>query len=448
MIQKERVQLLNQEGIRQGSYILYWMQASQRAELNHALEYSIRLANDTKKSVLVAFCLVDNFSEANISHYRFMLEGLQEVGAVFEKRGIGFALLRGNPDKIIPSLAEDAAQVVVDRDYQRDQIKWRSEVSKRLDCRFIQVESNVVVPVQTAAQKEQYSAGVFRPRISRRFDSFLVPLRMSKLKVPIAQDHMGEDLSNIEATLNSLKVKSNREQNIRLKGGTSNALKKLRFFIQNHLDGFAEQRNDPAQDRLSSMSPYLHFGQISPLQIALQTLEAGSPGEEPFLEELVVRRELSMNFCHFNEFYDTIKSLPPWARKTLDEHEGDTREYVYSYREFEMAKTHDPYWNAAQTEMIHFGNMHGYMRMYWGKKILEWSETPEVAYETCIKLNDRYELDGRDPNGYAGVAWCFGKHDRAWGERPVFGKIRYMNANGLRRKFEIDKYVARVSSET
>ena len=193
------------------------------------------------------------------------------------------------------------------------------------------------------------------------------------------------------------------------------------------------------------MSPYLHFGQISPLYIALKVLKSDSPGKAAYLEELIVRRELSHNFVFYNHKYDRFDFLPHWARNTLTFHSRDKREYVYSLKEFENAETHDVYWNAAQMEMVITGKMHGYMRMYWCKKILEWSKNPKEGYRIALYLNNKYELDGRDPNGFAGVAWCFGKHDRAWGERTIFGKIRYMNDAGLKRKFDPERYVEKVN---
>ncbi|MFW6196941.1 MAG: deoxyribodipyrimidine photolyase, partial [Thermoplasmatota archaeon] len=224
-------------------------------------------------------------------------------------------------------------------------------------------------------------------------------------------------------------------------GGTSNAKDRLKDFIENKLNEYTDNSNDPTKDYLSDMSPYLHFGQISPLYIALEVKKADSPGEEDYLEELIVRRELAMNFVHYNEQYDSLDCVPGWARESLNKHKDDERDYVYSRDEWEEAETHDKYWNAAQKEMMKTGKMHGYMRMYWGKKILEWSETPEEAFQTALYLNNKYELDGRDPNGYTGVAWCFGKHDQGWKEREVYGKVRYMNANGLKRKFDADEYV-------
>ena len=229
------------------------------------------------------------------------------------------------------------------------------------------------------------------------------------------------------------------------RGGPSEAERRLRDFIENKLDEYPDRRNDPNADGQSHLSPYLHFGQISPLEIALRVRETESKAGPAFLEELIVRRELSHNFVHYNPQYDSFACLPPWVNRTLECHRRDKREFVYSSREFEAARTHDPYWNAAQKEMVLMGKMHGYMRMYWGKKILEWSKTSQQAFEIALSLNNKYELDGRDPNGFAGVAWCFGKHDRAWAERSVFGKVRYMNAGGLRRKFDADAYAQRVA---
>jgi deoxyribodipyrimidine photo-lyase len=231
---------------------------------------------------------------------------------------------------------------------------------------------------------------------------------------------------------------------VALKGGTHQAEMHLQNFLKNKLDSYAEYRNDPTKDYLSCMSPYLHFGQISPVYIASKVLETDSPGKNAYLEELIVRRELAINFVHYNLYYDSFEGLPDWPKKTLTAHITDRREYVYTRDELEQAKTHDVYWNAAQKEMVSTGKMHGYMRMYWGKKILEWCESPAAAFATAVYLNNKYELDGRDPNGFCGVAWCFGSHDRPWKERAIFGMVRYMNDKGLKRKFDADAYVEQV----
>jgi deoxyribodipyrimidine photo-lyase len=421
------------------------MQASQRTDFNHALEYAIEQANEYNQPLLTVFCLMDNYPHANASHYRFMLQGLFEVSESLNKQGVGFAVYKKDPQQMIPALSEDASMTIVDRDYQRNQIEWRRAVAGSINCPLVQVETNVIIPVETVSQKEEYSAGTIRPKIHRILSDYLVPLRNRHVKRRFDNIGFGDtDLSNINRAVNGLHLKNHDLQEISFRGGTSSGRQLLRKFILNDLEVFASQRNDPAFDRLSNMSPFLHFGQLSPLEIALEVLKTESSSVESYLEELIVRRELSMNFAFYNSNYDNIECLPRWAKETLDLHASDPRDYVYTIRELENSRTHDRYWNAAQREMTRTGKMHGYMRMYWGKKIIEWSDSPEEAYRICIELNDKYELDGRDPNGYAGVAWCFGKHDRAWKEREIFGKVRYMNANGLRRKFDIESYVQRV----
>ena len=421
------------------------MQASQRTDFNHALEYAIEQANEHNRPLLTVFCLVDRYPYANVSHYRFMLQGLFEVSKFLNKRGIGFAVYQKDPQQMIPALAEDASMIIVDRDYQRNQIEWRRVVAGSINCPLVQVETNVIIPVETVSKKEEYSAGTIRPKIHRILSDYLAPLRNRRVKRRFDNIGFGDtDLSNINRVVNGLHLKNHDLQEIPFRGGTSYGRQLLRKFILNDLEVFASQRNDPASDHLSNMSPFLHFGQLSPLEIALEVLKTESSSVESYLEELIIRRELSMNFAFYNGNYDNIECLPRWAKETLDLHASDPRDYTYTIRELEKSRTHDRYWNAAQSEMTRTGKMHGYMRMYWGKKIIEWSDSPEEAYRICVELNDKYELDGRDPNGYAGVAWCFGKHDRAWKEREIFGKVRYMNANGLRRKFDIESYVQRI----
>jgi deoxyribodipyrimidine photo-lyase len=231
------------------------------------------------------------------------------------------------------------------------------------------------------------------------------------------------------------------------KGGTSRAKRLLKVFIAGKLKHYPEHRSDPGLDGISHMSPYLHFGQISPLYIATEVIKAkGVPraAKDAYLEELIVRRELSINFVHYHPAYGNFTALPGWARQTLERHLADRRPSRYRPEELEKGLTHDPYWNAAQREMALTGSMHNTMRMYWGKKILEWSDSPKDAFYTALRLNNKYQLDGRDPNSYAGVAWCFGKHDRPWMERDIFGTVRYMNDAGLRRKFGMDRYVKKI----
>jgi deoxyribodipyrimidine photo-lyase len=445
MIRQERIKLLNDCWPDGGKYVLYWMQAAQRAEYNHALEYTIRTANKLKKPVLVFFGITESWPEANLRHYYFMLEGLKEVQKALKVKGIQMVIRRDSPDSGAVQLAKDAALVVVDAGQLRIQKKWRTNVAKQINCSLYEVETNLIVPVQEASSKENYSAGTFRPRITKKLDYYLVPLNHSKPRLDsLGMKFQTFDIDNIDKALSKLDIDRSVAKVAGFHGGTKHAKRRLSSFLKNKLDRFAELRNDPTADYVSNMSPYLHFGQISPLYIALEVSKTSSAGKDAYLEELIVRRELSHNFVFYNNHYDTFECLEPWAKRTLNLHRGDKREYVYTLEQFEKAQTHDPYWNTAQKEMVLTGKMHGYMRMYWGKKILEWSRNPQTGFEIALHLNNKYELDGRGPNAFAGVAWCFGKHDRAWGERTIFGKIRYMNAAGLKRKFDAGNYVKKI----
>jgi deoxyribodipyrimidine photo-lyase len=445
MIHEQRVHLRNRESQKDRRYVLHWMQASQRARYNHALEYAIEKANELHKPLLVLFGITENFPNANLRHYLFMLEGLSETKAELAHRGIQLVIVRQSPEKAAVEFAQDACLVVVDGGYLRIQRQWREYAAQNIDCPLIEVESDVIVPVEEASGKDEYSAGTLRPRITSKFTTYLVPLKKRRLKI----DSLGFNfndfvIDDVTAASNRLNIDKSVKPSPIFHGGTAEAKKHLQIFIAKKLERYDTDSNNPGIDSLSNMSPYLHFGQISPLQIALEAAKQSGPGPDSFLEELIVRRELSINFVYYNRRYDSYECLPPWAKRTLAFHAKDKRPQVYSLEEFETAKTHDQYWNAAQMEMVITGKMHGYMRMYWGKKIIEWSKTPQSAYTTMLYLNDKYELDGRDPNGFANVAWCFGLHDRAWGERKIFGKTRYMNAAGLERKFDVDAYIEKI----
>ncbi len=444
MIQPERICVLNDQPVRRNAYVLYWMQASQRSEWNHALEYAIKQANASRQPVVVLFGLTDSYPEANERHYAFMLEGLRETQQSLAARGVTMVVRRDRPDRAALSLAADASLLVTDRGYTRVQRLWRERVGRYALCRVVQVEADAVVPVEVASEKEEYSAATIRRKINRHLDRFLIPLD----ETPVKYDFLGlrfdgEDLSDVGALLRLLSVDREVFRQTYYTGGASEAKSRLEQFVRDKLQDYADKRNDPSLDIQSNLSPYLHFGQVSPLYVALRVSGSAAPQEakDAYLEELIVRRELSQNFVHYNKQYDSFDCLPGWAQSTLEAHRHDRREYTYSLEELEAAGSHDPYWNAAMREMTVTGKMHNYMRMYWGKKILEWSPSPGEAFETALHLNNRYFLDGRDPNSYTGVAWIFGKHDRPWGERPIFGKVRYMNANGLRRKFDMNEYV-------
>ena len=442
MIQPERITSFNLQEPK-GSYILYWMQSAVRTRYNHALEYAIERSNELKKPLIVVFCLDRSYPEATPVHYRFLWEGLQDVNRSLSERGIGFQILSGSPVDIIPRIADDACMVVTDQGWIRLQREWRQEVIDTAPCKVVIVETNLIVPVQVASPKEEWSAGTFRPKITRQLPAFLHPLTPRHVQVestdyqPFTEIPVGaEHLFTQEPVTDDTSSQS-------LPGGETAADHYLSAFLSGTIDRYEATHNDPTARATSYLSAYLHFGHISPLDIALRVMEHPGPGTHAFLEQLIVRRELSHNFVWYNPLYDHYEGLPEWTRKTLEKHRTDIREYSYTLADFEQCRTHDTAWNAMQLSMNRTGYLHGYLRMYWGKKILEWTETPEEAYKIALSLNNRYELDGRDPNGYCGVAWCFGKHDRPWKERPVFGTIRFMNEAGLRRKFRLDGWVDR-----
>ena len=444
-ISPDRVRALNDGKILDREVVVYWMQAAQRAEANHALEFAVGQANALGKPLAVLFGLTDSYPEANERHYAFMLEGLKETQASLRERGIPMVVRRGEPDAAVSELGRRACLVVTDDGYVRIERKWRQAAAAALPCALVQVDTNTVVPVPAASTKEEYAAATLRPKVHRLLDGFLkpcprVPLRKESDRPPLES----WDIDDTPKALARLDLDRSVAGVAGLRGGASEAARKLRRFVREGLEAYAEARNDPTLDGQSGLSPYLHFGQISPLAVALAVKKGPRYGQAAFLEELIVRRELSLNFVLYNRAYDRFEGLPDWCRSTLLEHENDPREFVYTRGEFERGATHDPYWNAAQKEMVLTGKMHGYMRMYWGKKILEWSASPRDAFRTALHLNNKYELDGRDANGFAGVAWCFGKHDRPWARRPVYGMVRTMTAGGLRRKFDADAYVRKI----
>jgi len=450
-VQKSRIQLLNDAEIAKGKYVLYWMQQSQRADYNHALEYAVQQANRLRQGVLIAFGLMDDYPEANLRHYTFMLEGLKETQSTLARRRIKLVIQKGAPAKVALKLGRHASVIVCDCGYLRHQKAWRDQVAQQADCRVVQVESDVIVPLKVISNKAEYAARTIRPKIHKHLTDYLTDFKSTSVKKSsLNLSIKGIDLKDIDAVLQQMKLDRGVPPVTGIfKGGSSQARRMFKSFLHRRLALYVDNRNQPQTDDISHMSPYLHFGQISPLYLALQIQQTRGrlkAAKESFLEELIVRRELAMNFVNYTPEYDSYRCLPDWARKTLSEHAKDPREHVYTLKQLEDAQTHDEYWNAAMREMKYTGFMHNYMRMYWGKKILEWSNTPEHAYRTALSLNNKYFLDGRDANSYTGVAWVFGVHDRAWFERPIFGKIRYMAASGLERKCDIRGYVQKVDN--
>jgi deoxyribodipyrimidine photo-lyase len=318
-------------------------------------------------------------------------------------------------------------------------------VIKNIDISFYEVDAHNIVPCWTASSKQEYAAYTIRPKLRRLLPDFLKPFpHLKKHSHNWGEKFISPDWARC---LKTLDVDRTVTEVGWIESGEKAAFRVMKKFIKNRLDLYDKQRNDPVKDGQSGLSPYIHFGQISAQRIALEVHDAmaGKNSRDAFIEELIIRRELADNFCFYNTNYANVEGFPAWAKKTLNEHRNDRRKYIYTREQFENALTHDNLWNAAQMEMVKKGKMHGYMRMYWAKKILEWTESPEQAMEIAVYLNDRYELDGRDPNGYAGIAWSIGGvHDRAWNERPVFGKIRYMSYNGLKTKFDIKEYIKKV----
>ena len=430
-----------------GAAVVCWLQRAPRASDNPALDEAIRRANLLGLPAVALFVLRPGWPRANRRHYQFLLEGLGELGAALAARGVGFAPRLGGEDEVARfCAARRAALLVGDENPLREPERWRQRVADEVPIPYLTVDADVIVPAALLG-KEQFSAGTARPRLQRQLPWFLVAGR--EVRARIVEQGLGPEqgFSPALRLLDSLSSDGRAAPLEGWTGGTKAARARLRRFLREGLPGYAARRNRPEADGTSRLSPYLHFGQIGPREVALavQGSDAPAADRQAFLEEFVVRRELAWNFVRFNPRYDSLEGCEPWARRTLDAHRSDEREHLYGLAALEAADTHDPLWNAAQRQMMESGWMHGYLRMYWAKKILEWSASPEEAMAHAVELNDRYLLDGRDPNGYAGIAWAIGgKHDRAWGpERPVYGTVRYMSFASTSRKFDSRAFIQR-----
>jgi len=442
---KRRIRLF-QAGNQTNGSVIYWMSRDQRVHDNWALLFAQQLAMGKKRPLSVIFNLVPDFLEATIRQYGFMIKGLKEVEIELKKFDIPFFLLTGKPEIEIPKFLNSVKTSNLVSDFDPLKIKriWKREVSKKIKIPFYEVDAHNIVPCLVVSDKTEFGAYTIRPKIHRLLPEFMD--EYPELKKMKRSKSLTSDKIDWEKVTNNLKINKKVKEIDWIQSGESAASSVLKDFLENKLEHYSQDKNDPNKNALSNLSPYLHFGQISAQRVALaiQQIHPDSKSSEVFLEELIVRRELADNFCYFNPNYDSFNGFHDWAKKTLNEHRNDKRKFTYSLKEFENADTHEDLWNAAQTELLFTGKMHGYMRMYWAKKILEWSNSPEEALRIAIYLNDKYELDGRDPNGYVGCAWSIGGvHDRAWTERPVFGKIRYMNRNGAMRKFDVEAYILR-----
>ncbi|PTA68706.1 deoxyribodipyrimidine photo-lyase [Deinococcus arcticus] len=440
MIHDTRLQPLRPGAPARRGFVLLWVQASVRTRDNHALEYAVQEANRLGLPLVAVFGLTPGYPEANARHYLYLLEGLRDLRANLAARGIPLRVAPGTPPKVVLQAAgEGAALVVTDVGYVRVAREWRAWLAGHLSVPLVQVESEAVVPVRVASPKLEVGARTLRPRLHRVWHEYLVPLEPRGLRCTATDWAPGLDLQDPAAQVAGLPVDHTVPPGAE-EGGEQAALDLLEDFVACKLEDYHLRRRDPTVDGSSRLSAALHYGHLSPLTAALAAREHPGPGTDAFMEELIVRRELSFNLCTYNPAYDRYEGLPAWARMTLEAHAGDRREHLYTRAELDAAQTHDPYWNAAQRQMTRTGRMHNHMRMYWGKKVLEWSATPQAAYETLVWLNNRHEQDGRNPNSWAGIGWVFGQHDRPWARRPIFGTVRYMNAGGLKRKFDADLY--------
>lgn len=378
-----------------------------------------------------------------------MLKGLKETASALKQYNIPFLIIQGSPPEKLFQYAENvkAGAVVTDFDPLRIKRKWKGELIQKFNKAIFEVDAHNIVPVWAASDKQEFAAYTIRPKIERALPEFLA-------EYPPVEKFASENMIYMEEIkwgnlLNDFSEEANRNTQDYFIPGEGAALRRLDEFLEHRLHNYAEQRNDPVLGGQSGLSPYLHFGQVSSQRIALNASRyvENLPSLEAFLEELIIRKELSDNYCFYNTNYDNFEGFPRWAKESLNKHREDNRPHTYSLKQFEDALTHDPLWNASQKEMILTGKMHGYMRMYWAKKILEWTPSPEDAIKTAIYLNDKYSLDGRDPNGYTGIAWSIGGvHDRPWQERGIFGQVRYMNYNGCRRKFDVDAYINKIDA--
>ncbi len=428
----------------EGKCVVYWMQRAQRGIDNPALDVAIRAANEIKRPIVVFLAPIPFYPHANLRHYRFLAEGIPDIANALQKRNAGFVLRRFPESSLLRFCDEIKASLVIgDENPMREPESWRQKAAESLCTPFWTVDADVIVPSKLL-EKAQYAAHIARPRLQSRLEEFLIASKNPSAKIGWKKPRNVMSLSPDVDFTENWQIDRSLAPARDWRGGSKQALRLLREFVKHKLPGYGKLRNKPDIDRTSRLSPYLHFGHISPITVALAVQKSDAPTAdiEAFLNQIIIWRELSINFVRFNADYDSFECAEPWAHRTLAKHARDSRPIVYSESQFENAETHDKLWNAAQMQMVHTGWMHNSMRMYWAKKILEWTKSPAEAYRIAVKLNDKYELDGRDPNGYAGIAWSIvGKSDRPWFERAIFGQIRYMSAASTGKKFDSKRYI-------
>jgi len=456
-VSPQRIRQLNSASVRpERGYILYWSQMNRRVSSNHALLYAVELANNRNLPVLVYEALTYNYEYANDRLHAFVLEAVPATAKGLEKAGIGYVFYlrrsQSDPNNTLYTLAQNAAAIVTD-DYPAFIARvHNASVPAKVDVAYYAVDSSCIVPMSEIPHR-QYGAYTIRPRIHRLLPTYLAtaePLRV-KRRFTGALPHFRTEVTpaNISALVASCKIDHTIAPSNEFRGGALAADKLLEDFLEHKLRRYANGRNEPAENATSHMSPYLHFGQISALEIALRVSAYAKQHKlmaDEYLEELIVRRELAFNYARFVDDPGDLKNLPDWCQLNMQKHAKDKRDPVYSPKQFERAETHDELWNACQTEMLQRGKIHGYYRMYWGKKIIEWSQTYQEAARTMIDIHGRYALDGRDPNTYTNIFWCFGLHDRPWPERPIFGTMRFMSLDGMKRKTDTQAYIDEINA--
>ena len=427
-----------------GTCVVYWMQRAQRGIDNPALDVAVDAANRLRKPVVVFFAPVPFFPNANLRHYRFLNQGIPDIASALARRNIGF-ILRPFPDHSLLHFCDEVkpALVIGDENPMREPERWREIAARKLKVPLWTVDADVIVPSKLL-EKSRYAAHIIRPRLQSHLKTFLVASRNPQAHLAWKKPNGIASLDpDIEIT-HGWPLDRSVSPASSWRGGTAEAFRLLREFVEHRLPGYGTQRNKPETDHTSRLSPYLHFGQISPITVALAVEKADAPkaDKEAFLNQIITWRELAVNLVKFHPDYDSFECAEPWAHRSLAKHAGDTRPVLYTEKQLEQAETHDQLWNAAQMQMVNTGWMHNYVRMYWAKKILEWTRSPAEAHSISVYLNDKYELDGRDPNGYAGIAWAIlGKFDRPWFERPIFGQIRYMSGESTGKKFNSKEYI-------
>ncbi|XP_041975665.1 deoxyribodipyrimidine photo-lyase [Aricia agestis] len=448
---KKRVRIISQEQLVADKCegIVYWMSRDSRVQDNWAFLYAQKLALKNEVPLHVCFCLIAKYLDASVRQFHFLVKGLEKVAEECKKLNISFHLLEGSGAEALPQwiIDHNIGAVVCDFNPLRVPLGWVEGAKKKFkkDVPLIQVDAHNVVPCWVASDKQEYSARTIRNKINSKLDEYLTQFP-PVIKHPYTSKFKPEAIDWDEA-IQSREADKSVGPVEWASPGYDSALKTLRDFLQKRLKQYATKRNDPTLDALSNLSPWFHFGQISVQRVALCVKEHQKQCTESvnaFLEEAIVRSELADNFCFYNENYDSVKGAHAWAQKTLDDHRKDKRTHIYTLDQLKDSKTHDDLWNSAQIQLVKEGKMHGFLRMYWCKKILEWTTSPEEALKFAIYLNDHYSIDGRDPNGFVGCMWSIcGVHDQGWAERAVFGKIRYMNYDGCKRKFNVAAFVAR-----